>query len=150
MLIIWGSASALGCSALVQDKRTLSQLYELMNLIRKIRSRIALCREPLNAIYDSFQSPALKRCGFLETLRLSGWKEALSQITLPESCRPLLDTFASELGKSCAEEQLRLCDACIEELDNCYTALKKEFPQKSRMYLALGSSLGLILVIILI
>ncbi len=119
-----GSSLVLACSlavavSVVSEKRKrIRQTEAILELISHVRSKIDQFLTPLDGIFSDFRNEELEACGFSEILRSAGIEEAVVAHTasLSADTEQVLTFFSASLGQSYKEDQLRLCDYCIEKI----------------------------------
>lgn len=138
-------------NGIAEEKKRLSALHLLM---KTIRARIACFSEPLNKIYEDFYDEALDTCGFLSVLKEKGLafalKEKEASLFLPKEATEQLCGFASLLGKSFTEDQLKHCDYYLERFEDTLARLEEEYPRKRKLAKTLSLSLGLLAFLLLL
>ncbi len=153
ILLIAGGMVGTGILYAVALRGELRRLEGFLRLMRRIRSRIACFREPLPTVYADFEDEALSACGFLTVLRRKDFTTALNQtketLGLRASVFSLLFEFGSQLGKSHAEDQLRLCDHYIGQMEETITALRDKNHESIRLSRALSLALAAMVIILL-
>ena len=101
--------------------RSVSQkLSGFCRLIGAVRSGIESYSLPLEEIYSGFSDEMLEKCGFLNDLKKNGFEPALKKCDLSgigDGAKDALFTVASGLGKSPKQDQIRLCDSALSELE---------------------------------
>ena len=153
LLVIGGTVGAglLYAAALRAEVR---RFEGFLKLARLIRSRIECFRQPLASIYRDYEDEALEDCGFSPILRQGDFLLALAKTKDTLGLRPalidLLSEFGSELGKSHAEDQLRHCDRCIEQMTEALAALRTESADRIRLSHALSLALAAMVTILLL
>ena len=125
-----------------------------LSLVRFIENEISCYMTPLDEIYRRFEGKELEDCGFLAVLREKGMKQALTEcksaLCFSEEEERLLTEFASELGRSSREEQLRFCEYCRRMLEGYVTGGREDLPKRLRLCRCLvmtGSALIVLLFI---
>lgn len=154
LLLIFICFSSGGCLFVKREKERIEAEEGMLYLIRNIRQNIAFLRKPLDEIYKQFSYPALERGKFLTIMREEGLqtaylseKECFGYDSFTEA---RFITFAENIGKLPLEEQLRSCDMLSEVLEEKLKDAKTNFPNKKKLYQALGISLGLAFVILFV
>ncbi len=113
------------------------RLESFLSLIRFIENEVSCYMTPLDEIYRRFENKELEECGFLPALREKGMKAALaecsSSLCFSEEEERLLTEFASELGKSYREEQLRFCEYCRRMLESYVSGGREDLPKRLRL-----------------
>ncbi len=134
--------------------RVIKLLRAVSSFLRYAVSQIENCNAGYREIYNSFPEnpsypdffiPAIKSGGLIAVLE---YKNIRAQ--LPEAAVCAIETFALSAGKSGREGQLSEIKVCNETVTAILKQLTKEFPQKSKMYISLAVSFGLMLGILLI
>jgi len=133
-------------------KEEIDECEALLELVRYIEAKIKYYKEPLPSIFSNYSDKRLSKSGFLELLQKQGFLEAIlkSKMQLDDKTRNVLVAFGKELGKSSADEQQLNCGYAIEQLSNRLEYMKKEYPNKRKMYFTLCVAAAITIVIILI
>lgn len=138
------SVIGFGHSYGVSLKKESRNLRALILLTDRIRARIECFRQPLNDIYDGFSNDELDSIGFTQDLKTSGLSFALvkhkSALALKNDTFALLSEFAGSVGKSYADEQVRLCTDLKQALETRLFLMEKELPIKTRLGLTLSAA----------
>lgn len=154
LLIIFFASTMWGYLSVKKEKDRIIRMEGLLLLIREIRRSIAFMQVPLNEIYNRFQCESLEKCGMLPCLRRNGIKAAYEAtreaFSLDDFCENRILSFADRLGKHPTEEELRSCDDIEALLATVLEEAKKAYPMKRKLYSALGVSLGIGAVILLL
>jgi len=132
----------------VREKKRILYLGELERLLVYMQSRISSCRQELDDIYMSFESPVLDRSGFSRILGSEGFCRAIRHIGIDGEERRVLDQLGSTLGQLCAEDQLDAIKRCVGELGAMLNKKRTEYPAKRRLYISLGIMLGAMIFIL--
>ena len=137
------SAVGLGVSYAHSLKRQRDSITALLSLCERIRMRIECFRQPLPDIYEGFDDDRLD-AQFLYDLKESGLSYALTKnrrrLSLSPELYGSLCSFSSELGKSYAEGQIRLCHECILALKGAIAELEAKLPSRVRLSLTLSAA----------
>ncbi len=104
MILSVGGIAAYG--EIKYEKRVLCVLDEWIDLIRHIRSQIDRYLTPLNEIMEE----CLEKGMTLERLYRS------TSVYLDGTAKHHIEGFTKDIGGGYREDQLKLCDFCIEEL----------------------------------
>ena len=127
-------------------------LSGICRLISAIRSGIEGYGMPLCEIYASFNDKALADCGFLDELRRSDFTTSLEKTDFPflgDGTRTLLKDFSLDLGRSPAEDQIRLCEATLSVLEAELNAKREALPGKLKVVRTVTLSMTFMAIIIL-
>lgn len=158
------AASAMGYFKSKELKSQASTLYETISLLELIRNEICTRRTPLIQIFEGSNLPEYRyisqficdiRAGLSE---LGGksftymWCECTDKrlYYLNERNRQAVKNLGSSLGKYDAELQAAAIDRCISELTGEYSILNAGLKNNEKMYIGLGTGIGLIFSIILV
>ncbi|MBR5453789.1 MAG: stage III sporulation protein AB [Clostridia bacterium] len=139
------------CSRLTRER---DELESFINLISRIRLDISCFSRPLTEIYSGFSSPSLDSIGFTEALRGSGFygaiRECAFRLSLSDSAKELLASFAEGLGQGYREDEIKRCDHTLSFLDEEYKKCLEALPGKSKLIRSLSVTFGISVIIILI
>lgn len=140
--LLCSSVLGFGFSYVTSIKNTREVLEELCSLLQRIETRIKCFKQPLFDIYEGFSSPYLDKIGFNDTLKESGLSFALNKhrtkLGLSTETFDLLCEFASSLGKSLSESQLKLCSFYGERLTELLHTQTQNEGQKTKLALTLS------------
>lgn len=125
MLFVGGIAAY---SLVSYEKRTVTVLDGWIDLIRHIRTEIDCYLTPLNEI--------LAKCPAGE--RDLGILLKRTSVYLDANARHLIEGFQRDLGGSYREQQLKLCDRCIEELRCRRASRAAELPTRLKLSVTLA------------
>ena len=157
--IIGAVAIAIACFFAVREmfdhgRRRLAECEEFIGLLRHIRTRIGSYSAPLEAIYSDFDSEALARVGFADSLAQKGFGGALEEcadrLAVGDEVLLALRNFSSELGCSYREDQLASCDYYISELERALSECRGESSKRTKLAGTLTVTFGLMVIIVLI
>ncbi len=127
-------------------------LRGIISLIDRIRTRIECFRQPLTDIYEDFSDEGLDSIGFTSDLKESGLTFALmknkSALALGNDAFALVSDYSRSLGKSYAEDQIRLCIDCKEKLERCLEKIEGDLPQRTRLSLTLSAATAAMIAIL--
>ena len=139
-----------GCSSALRYRRGQRQVDEFIGLIEELRAKIRYYKLPLGEIFAELKLPHLTQ--FSHDLREMSFGEALlnnrGAIVIGDNCFERLLAFASELGKSGCDEQVRNCDALLEALIKERDRLSTEVPKQMKISLSLGSMAGAMMLLL--
>ncbi|MBE6589592.1 MAG: hypothetical protein E7643_05380 [Ruminococcaceae bacterium] len=115
------------------EKKALLVLDGWIDLIRHIRTQIDCYLTPLDEILDGClhhakDLPSLYRC---------------TSVYLDGNERHLIEGFTRDVGAGYREEQLRLCDFCIEELRCRRASRATQLPMRTRLAVTLSVCIAL-------
>ena len=128
MILILAVGGIASYSSVCYEKRSIFVLDGWIDLIRHIRTEIDCYLTPLNEILEESLSGDKK----LESLYEN------TSIYLDGNARHLIEGFTREIGGGYRDEQLRLCDFCIEEL-RCRRATRaSELPTRLKLSVTLS------------
>jgi len=153
ILIIIGSLGGSLWNASYQKQR----LYineSILDFIIYIKHRIHFFHESLDEVYSSYENEYLQKRGFLTAITDTGFNRALTQSGIDEcfdkKTVSVLRNFGKKLGKTGIEEQIANCNSCIEQLQFSLEKLRKETPERIKMYSSLSIIGGLGISLLLI
>ena len=163
LIVIICSSIAGHMKASTYKKRTI-ELENIIEIIKLMEMEITYKKEPLMNTFEKIA--ALKKCWFSDTLKDCSknlctnmsldisWKKALdkhsSKSPLEAHDISILDDLITSLGKSDSEGQVKLIEPTVVRLKSAVTNSYKKEERLGKMYRALGTSIGVVLVILLI
>lgn len=146
-LLAVGVALAMG--SVQTERRRLSVLDAWIELLLTVRREIDCYLRPIDEILCGCPDGLLRACtagggGRSPNELVRGAAPYLD----PETCR-LLERFSREIGSSYREEELRLCDFCIQALRSHRDVLAAEHPARIKLgvTLSLSAALGAIILL---
>ena len=152
--VIGGGALMLSCvlaSSYVAsvEKSKIDQLEDIILLIKNIRNQIDSYSAPIEKIMRECKD-ILLRLDVQE--KITDFSQLLSvcEIKSGENCKNILHTFADSLGKGYREQEVKLCDTTLAELDAIRKKLTEEYPNKKKTAAALSLASGGALLIALL
>lgn len=158
------AASVMGFFKARELKASLQSLKEIISLLELIRNEICTRRTPLKQLFSCSNLPDYRYINaFLSGLEAglpSLGSKSFAQIwcdnaektlqMLSKSSRQALKDLGSSIGKYDAELQASSIDRCISELSGEYEKLNEGLKNNEKMYIGLGTGIGLIFAIILV
>jgi len=152
IVIIFLSCSCFGYALSAAQKRRLCAGKAFLSLVKNIRNSINYFGTPLGQIYQKNDCSAIGR-DFERELKSAGISSAYTKYgaDLPKSpsTEPVLRDFTDKLGKNSPEEELKLCDAFIEQYGSFLEKEGEECEKKQKLYLSMGILVGVMAVILL-
>ena len=135
-------------------KKEIAELEAFILLIGRIRTDIACFSRPLCEIYAGFEADVFEKSGFIKTLKEKGLSCAIEitehKFSLCEENMAIIKQFASTIGKSYKEEEIKTCDYYISQLSERHKVLKDSFPKRNKLSRSLCFLLGVSIIIILV
>ena len=154
LLLVFLGCTLGGYHFVKREGQRIHRMESLLDLVRELRRSISFLRLPLEEIYKRFFAESLKDTTFPDVLRKRGlyvaYEENQDLFGFDGFTQSRLMSFAASLGKHPAEEEIRSCDEIEALLSDVIDRAKREYPTKQRLYAALGISLGIGAVILLI
>ena len=148
------SVLGFGWSYSLQLKREKQSLKGIIALIDRIKTRIECFRQVLPEIYKGFSDDILDKTGFTEDLKRDGLHFALiknrHKLGLKSEELESVIEFASALGKSYAEDQIRLCIVCRDGLAAQLDRVDQRLPSRIRLSLTLSAAIAAMTAIMLL
>lgn len=158
------AASVMGFFKAWELKVSIQSLREIISLLELMRNEICTRRTPLKQLFSCSNMPNYRFInGFIRGLEAelpSLGSKSFAQIwcdnaektlqMLRKSSRQALKDLGSSIGKYDAELQASSIDRCISELSGEYEKLNEGFKNNEKMYIGLGTGIGLIFAIILV
>lgn len=138
------SLISFGYSHIIALRKERQNLRGIISLVDRIRTRIECFRQPLADIYEDFSCECLDLMGFTNDLKESGLTFALmknkSSLAIDNDAFALVSEYSRSLGKSYADDQVRLCIDCKEKLERHLEKIEGDLPQKTRLSLTLSAA----------
>ena len=152
--VIGGGAVVLSCiltSSYIAsaEKSKIDQLEDLIMLIKYIRNQIDSYSTPIEKIMMECKD-ILLRLDVQEDVADFSRLLSVCEIKSGDNCKNILNTFAASLGKGYREQQVKLCDTTLAELDAIRKKLTEEYPNKKKTAAALCFAAGGVLLIALL
>ena len=142
----------LGCCSALKHRRGQRQVEEFIDIIEELCAKIRYYKLPLGEIYADLKLMQLKE--FCRDLSEMSFGDALlknrKEIMVGDRCFECLQSFASELGRSGSEEQVRNCEATLEALKKERDRLHTEVPKQMKVSLSLGGMTGAMIFLLLL
>ena len=157
------SSTALGYATSRKLSLRVRFLQQYLQFISYINTEIRCTQRVLSEIINNYTNTKTEISGFLgqvkENLKLAesftkAWQEAAETsanaygLLKPE--KELLSKFGMELGTTDVRGQTSLCELNQRLIEAALEAAKEEKEKKSKLYLMLGSSVGISIAIILL
>lgn len=164
LVLLTAAAAAIGVFKASELKKSVALLSELIAFLELMRNEICSRRTPMKQLLSANTLPEYKyiqsfTSALDEQLKLLGnisffqiWTECVNEYILlisQESRRNLIN-LGSSLGRYDAQLQATAIDRCISELEREYKSLCANMRSNQKMYIGLGTGMGLIVSIILI
>lgn len=150
VIVIAASAGAgyLMCEGMRERLRAICALSGFVELVSL---NIELYKTPLEEIYALVKDQYLHRCCFTERLNSGVYQAALSSGLLRgEEEKEIIRAFGDKIGTGNAEDMVRLCTYTDKRLKNIEEKLRRELPDKQRVYRTISFLAGVSAVIMLI
>lgn len=163
-VLLTAAASVMGFFKARELKVSSQSLREIISLLELMRNEICTRRTPIKQIFSCSNLPDYRYMNSfissLETELSSLGSKSFTQIwcenaektlqMLSKSSRQALKDLGSSIGKYDAELQAASIDRCISELSSEYEKLNEGLKNNEKMYIGLGTGIGLIAAIILV
>ena len=137
-----------GFYAAFREKQKIKALVELERLLCYMENEIVNYRKELEDIFLSFESPFLDRVGFSQKLGCEGFSAAVKHLNLDSASKEALIEFSDTLGILPPEEQRDSIARCCGVLEGVISAMRREYPQKRKLYISFGMMIGALIFII--
>ena len=131
------------------EKNKIKRIEGIISFIKHIRDSIDCYSMPIEKIITSGNA-------LLWEMGIDKGKKELSELLCEcgkgcgEDCEKILEAFSGTLGKGYREQQVRLCDEVISELESIRKKLVLVYPSKEKTTLAICFTLGGALLILLL
>ena len=163
-IMLTAAASVMGFFKARDLKAALQALREMISLLELMRNEIFTRRTPIKQIFSCSNLPDYRYMNSfissLETELSSLGSKSFTQIwcenaektlqMLSKSSKQALKALGSSIGKYDAELQAACIDRCMSELNSEYAKLNEGLRNNEKMYIGLGTGIGLIFAIILV
>ncbi len=163
-ILLTASAALIGIFKAAELKKSVEILSELTSLLELLRNEICTRRTPMKQVLSVKALPEYKYIqpfvlSLDERLKLLGnksfahiWAECITEsiTNLSEESRNSLVNLGSSLGRYDAQLQAASIDRCIGDLEREYKSIYENLKCNQKMYIGLGTGMGLIVSIILI
>ena len=163
-IMLTAAASVMGFFKARDLKAALQALREMISLLELMRNEICTRRTPIKQIFSCSNLSDYRYMNSfissLETELSSLGSKSFTQIwcenaektlqMLSKSSKQALKALGSSIGKYDAELQAASIDRCINELSSEYEKLNAGLRDNEKMYIGLGTGIGLIAAIILV
>ena len=137
-----------------KQKNEIFTFEELVRFIERIRMEIGCYLKPLSEISAEFRSDPLFQLGFLDDIAVGGvsfaYERLAEKIKFSDEEDRLLGRFFSTIGKGYAEDELKLADATLTELDRILKQKRENAPKEKKLSLTLSCAGALALIILLV
>lgn len=162
-ILLTSAASAIGIYMAIQSKRSVRLLGEMLSFLEIMRNEICTRRTPMKQVLCCSNMPKyICLSGFISGIQneldklgsksfTQIWCECADEnlLFLSENSRQVIKNLGSSLGRYDAELQAASIDRCICELTAEYEALSGCLKNNEKMYIGLGTGIGLIFSIVL-
>lgn len=163
-IMLTAAASVMGFFKARDLKAASQALREMISLLELMRNEIFTRRTPLRQLFSCSSMPRYQYInsfiGSLEAGLASLGSRSFAQIwcecaekelaLLDKSGRQAVKDLGSSIGKYDAELQAACIDRCMSELNSEYAKLNEGLRNNEKMYIGLGTGIGLIFAIILV
>lgn len=136
-------------------KKRVAECEAFASFIAHVKTQVGCFLRPCRELADGFSSDALEKVGFLNELRESGdiyasYVKAEPKLSLSEGEREVLDSFFSSLGGGYLDEQMKLIELCLEEVESARAKLREESPKSIKLIstLSVTGAIGFLILII--
>lgn len=150
VIVIAASAGAgyLMCEGMRERLRAVCALSGFVELVSL---NIELYKTPLDEIYALVSDRYLQKCSFTERLDSGVYNAALlSGLLRGEEEKEIIRAFGDRIGSGNAEDMVRLCTYTDKRLKSIEEKLRRELPDKQRVYRTISFLAGVSAVIMLI
>ena len=130
---------------------SVTQTESFISWIRFLRSEIECFSMPLPRALERCPREIYEGCGYTSDVPPTGIEDLIKKCRIADGeVNRQLTRFCEDIGKGYREEQLSLCDYCLELLEARRRELAAELPTRRKLNSALCLSGALALVILLI
>lgn len=164
LVLLTAAAAAIGAFKASELKKSVASLSELIAFLEFMRNEICTRRTPMKQLLSAntlpeyqciqpFTSALDEQLKMLCNMSFSQiWTKCVNEyiLLISEESRICLVNLGSSLGRYDAQLQAAAIDRCISELEREYKGLCADLKSNQKMYIGLGTGMGLIVSIILI
>ena len=126
-----------------QQKSKLTYLSKIVDFICYVKSQIEHFSTPYNKIIDEYTTDEN-----LKALIFSGFKEYLDVLSLED--KKAIKSFFSSISKGFVAEELSLCEYTISTLQHSIEKIKKENPNKIKVFRSMVLFVAISIIILLV
>lgn len=164
LVLLTAAAAAIGVFKASELKKSVATLSELIAFLELMRNEICTRRTPMKQLLSASTLPEykciqpftseldkqLKQLGNMSFFQI--WTECVNEyiLLISQESKYCLVSLGSSLGRYDAQLQAAAIDRCISELEREYKVLCANLKSNQKMYIGLGTGMGLIVSIILI
>ncbi len=140
------------CFVLIAElDRRIKNIRALCEVLRITKRMVESFSMSAPDILSKLSHELMRDCGYLRTDTPQGfWDFAVACEVCDREAKEILLEFAGEFGKSYRPEQIRQCEYHIERMSERESGLSQKLPVQKKLVLAVGISVTLMLVILLI
>ncbi|MBE6708706.1 MAG: hypothetical protein E7578_05645 [Ruminococcaceae bacterium] len=129
----------------------LKNITSLCSFVEYISENIRLYKTPLDEIFTSFSNEYLEKTGFIKGLETGLYNSAKNAgLLYGDEESIIIKTVSDKLGYGTVDEMDKLCSSAINKLKNLEDKLKKELPDKQKVYRTISVLAGASIVIMFI
>ena len=164
LILIFLTSSIIGKLLAQKYKKRLEELEELKNTFNMIKAKIRFSYEPIPEIFEDIskntQNTQYTVSQFFRTAKEkmkdqnagTAWEDAVeeTQSNLKEEDKQVLKTFSKLLGATDTEGQISQIEITENFLEKQIKEAEDEKRKNEKLYKKLGTTIGLVIVIILI
>jgi len=136
-----------------KNKKSLIFTKEMLELMRHAKDKIEYFNAPIDEIFESYTAKKPQFIDSINKIKTDGWEsvtEMQNEINLSKEVQSIINEFGNKLGKSNKQDQLSMCNYCINRLENIYKDMQKSLPEKNKVTVALCIYSGLMIIILFI
>ena len=146
-LIVMASAGVVSY-VISGEKKKIEEVDAFIALIKYVRNQIDCFSMPIEKILASCPELVSKIGVSEKTTSISG---LVSKCDIScQECKKIINAFSLSLGKGYREQEIRLCEKVIGELENIKKGLECSYPSRKRTTVALCLAIGGALLIALL
>ena len=157
MLKLTGAAliiiASIGIGLAMSDslRNRLRSVEALAGFVDYVSINIQLYRTPLEDIYKSFDDKYLAEKEFIQKLDSGVYSAARnSGLLRGDEEDDIIRAFSEKIGRGSADDMVKLCSYTCVRLRNIEEKLRRELPDKQRVYRTISALAGASVVIMLI
>lgn len=144
-----------GAVMIREERSKLTTADAICEMMRYVRDNIEHFMKPLPDIFASYRNDALERTGFLADVRENGLKYAqidrhFGKNSVDTEVLAVLNDFCGKIGGGYRDDEIRLCDYSIAQIEKRTAKMKDDFSSKAKIYRTLPPLFALSVLLILI
>ena len=136
-----------------KNKSSLLFIKEILEFMKYTKEKIEYFNAPIDDITENYTTQNIQSEIMIRSIKTDEWTKSLDEqkeMTLPQEASNIIKEFGKKLGKSNKQDQVAMCNYCIDRLENLYQEMQSDIPQKNKITFALCIYGGLMIIILFI